>query len=58
MYGTANKDQQSIFRQIVNETKVNSVAFVSGAAGTGKSFVLKMLERYFKVQGYKVRNND
>ncbi|KAG2193339.1 hypothetical protein INT47_003721 [Mucor saturninus] len=34
--------------------KINSAAFVSGAAGTGKSFVLRMLQRYFRLKGYKL----
>ncbi|KAG2191493.1 hypothetical protein INT47_013068 [Mucor saturninus] len=32
----------------------NSTVFVSGAAGTGKSYVLRMLERHYEMKGYKV----
>ena len=55
MLSTANSDQKSIYDQLLEEMKINSVAFVSGAAGTGKSFILRMLERHYKIEGYKVR---
>lgn len=45
-----SKDQQSYFdqltRDIVNNN--NNVHFVVGAAGTGKSYLLKKLESYFE----------
>lgn len=50
-------DQKTVFCGLINEMKVNSVAFVSGAAGTGKSYVLRMLERYYRINGYKVTGN-
>ncbi|CEP09614.1 hypothetical protein [Parasitella parasitica] len=54
MLNNANNDQKSIYNQIKNEMEVNSAVFVSGAAGTGKSYVLRMLERYYRLKGYKV----
>ncbi|KAG1637987.1 hypothetical protein G6F44_009149 [Rhizopus delemar] len=40
---------------IINvELANNSVTFVSGAAGTGKSYLLKMFERHYKIEGYKI----
>lgn len=55
MLSCANRDQKSIYQQLIKEMKVNSAAFVSGAAGTGKSYILRMLERYYTIQGYKVK---
>lgn len=54
MHGMANRSQKSIFAQITTELELNSTAVVSGAAGTGKSFVLRMLERHYKLEGFKV----
>ncbi|KAG1048086.1 hypothetical protein G6F43_009501 [Rhizopus delemar] len=40
---------------IINiELANNSATFVSGAAGTGKSYLLKMLEKHYKIEGYKI----
>lgn len=55
MMSTAEEDQKSIYHQLIREMKTNSASFVSGAAGTGKSYILRMLERYYKVKGYKVK---
>lgn len=55
MLRSANPDQQSVFRQVKNELEINSIAFVSGAAGTGKSYILRMFERYYyRLKGFKV----
>lgn len=54
MHTMANQSQKSIFAQVNNELELNSMAIVSGAAGTGKSFVLRMFERHYKLQDYKV----
>lgn len=54
LYRKANVDQKSIYAMIKSELVVNSTSFVSGAAGTGKSFVLRMLERYYRLKGFKV----
>lgn len=54
MHGMANQSQKSIFAQITTELELNSTVVVSGAAGTGKSFVLRMLERHYKLEGFKV----
>ena len=56
MLTCANASQRAIYEDVVQELKTNTTAFVSGAAGTGKSFLLKMLERHYKIQGFKVRN--
>jgi hypothetical protein len=48
--------QRKVFRGIINEMKFNSVSFVSGAAGTGKSYLLKMLGRFYCCYGYRVIN--
>lgn len=56
MVAAANIDQKSIYNQIKYEMKNNSTAFISGAAGTGKSYVLRMLERYYRLCGFKVRS--
>ena len=55
LLGTANGDQKAIYRQVKNELKINSCAFVSGAAGTGKSYLLRMIERYYRLKGYKIK---
>ncbi|KAG1461974.1 hypothetical protein G6F55_003251 [Rhizopus delemar] len=54
MFNMANQSQKSIFSQIITELELNSTAIVSGATGTGKSYVLRMLERHYKPQQYKV----
>ncbi|CEP08961.1 hypothetical protein, partial, partial [Parasitella parasitica] len=54
MYANANESQKSIFDRVKIELIVNSVTFVSGAAGTGKSYLLKMFERHYKLEGYKI----
>lgn len=46
--------QKKIFMQVVRDLKLDSTVFVSGAAGTGKSFLLRMLERYYRIHGYYV----
>ncbi|EIE78840.1 hypothetical protein RO3G_03545 [Rhizopus delemar RA 99-880] len=50
----ANQSQKCIFSQITTELELNSTVVVSGAAGTGKSYLLRMLERYYKLQNCKV----
>lgn len=55
MYTNANETQKSIFDRVNVELAHNSVTFVSGAAGTGKSYLLKMFERHYKIKGYKVK---
>ncbi|CEP16628.1 hypothetical protein [Parasitella parasitica] len=58
MYSNANDHQNSIFNR-VNIALINSsVTFVSGAAGTGKSYLLKMFERHYKIEGYKVKLDE
>lgn len=57
MLTSANNSQRSVYKQIIYELRTNSTAFVSGAAGTGKSFVLRMLERHYRLKGYKVSKN-
>lgn len=54
MYENANSSQKRIFNRINIELANNSATFVSGAAGTGKSYLLKMLEKHYKIEGYKV----
>ena len=54
MYNNANESQKSVFDRVNVELIHNSVSFVSGAAGTGKSYLLKMFERHYKLEGYKV----
>lgn len=54
MYENANDSQKSIFNRVKIELVNNSVTFVAGAAGTGKSYTLKMFERHYKIEGYKV----
>lgn len=54
MFNMANQSQKSIFSQIITELELNSTVIVSGATGTGKSYVLRMLERHYKPQQYKV----
>lgn len=46
--------QRKIFMQVVQDLKLDSTVFVSGAAGTGKSYLLRMLERYYRIHGYHV----
>ncbi|KAG1490493.1 hypothetical protein G6F54_010682 [Rhizopus delemar] len=46
--------EKCIFSQITTELELNSTVVVSGAAGTGKSYLLRMLERYYKLQNCKV----
>jgi len=58
MYSNANDDQKSIFHHVIHELQLNSVTFISGAAGTGKSFVLRMLERFYKRVDFKVSSNN
>lgn len=57
MLNMANQNQKSIFSQIVTELELNSTAIVSGAAGTGKSYLLRMLERHYRLQNCKVKIN-
>jgi ABC-type phosphate/phosphonate transport system ATPase subunit len=54
MYQQAFPSQQKIFKQVIRDLQLESTVFVSGAAGTGKSFFLKMLERYYRIHGYHV----
>ncbi|CEP08663.1 hypothetical protein, partial, partial [Parasitella parasitica] len=54
MLRNANEDQKSIYNHVKNELEINSAAFISGAAGVGKSYVLRMFERYYRLKGYKV----
>lgn len=54
MLKSANTSQKSVYKQTIYELRNNSTVFVSGAAGTGKSYVLRMLERHYKLKGYKV----
>ncbi|KAG1439175.1 hypothetical protein G6F55_013793 [Rhizopus delemar] len=54
MYENANSSQKRIFNRINIELANNSATFVSGAAGTGKSYLLKMLEKHYKIEGYKI----
>lgn len=54
MLKSANDNQKSVYKHIIYELVTNSTAFLSGAAGTGKSFVLRMLERHYRLKGYKV----
>ena len=55
MLDSANVSQKEICQGVIDELKTNTTAFVSGAAGTGKSYLLKMLERHYKIQGFKAR---
>lgn len=55
MLNSANASQKEIFQGVIDELTTNTTAFVSGAAGTGKSYLLKMLERHYKIQGFKAR---
>lgn len=54
MLESANISQKSIYKQTIYELRNNTTVFVSGAAGTGKSYVLRMLERHYKLKGFKV----
>lgn len=54
MLDNANKDQTNVYNYIKYELVTNSAVFVSGAAGTGKSYILRMFERYFRLKGFKV----
>ncbi|KAG1041055.1 hypothetical protein G6F43_012178 [Rhizopus delemar] len=54
MLNMTNQSQKSIFSQIAAELELNSTVVVSGAAGTGKSYLLRMLERHYKLQNCKV----
>ena len=54
MLNNANSCQKSIFEGVISELRTNSVVFISGAAGTGKSYLLRMFERHYKAQNYKV----
>lgn len=54
MLRSANDDQKSVYKQVKREMEHNSATFISGAAGTGKSFVLRILERHYRLKGYKV----
>jgi Mrp family chromosome partitioning ATPase len=54
MLKSANTTQKNIYSQLIREMRTNSVSFVSGAAGTGKSFLLRMYERHYRLKGYKV----
>lgn len=54
MLQQAFPSQMRIFKQVIRDLKLDSSVFVSGAAGTGKSFLLKMLERYYRIHGYHV----
>lgn len=57
MLNNANASQKSVYTQVIRDFRTNSVAFVSGAAGTGKSYVLRMFERHYRLKGYKVTFN-
>lgn len=52
-FGLLNKEQKEIFDRITKNPKKNF--FVTGSAGTGKSFLLKQLVRYFNDK-YKPEN--
>lgn len=54
MFQQSFPSQKKIFYRVIRDLKLNSCAFVSGAAGTGKSFLLKMFERHYRIQGYHV----
>ncbi|KAG1445638.1 hypothetical protein G6F46_012277 [Rhizopus delemar] len=54
MLRSANDDQKSVDKQVKREMEHNSATFISGAAGTGKSFVLRILESHYRLKGYKV----
>lgn len=54
MYQQAFPSQQRIFKQVIRDLQLESTVFVSGAAGTGKSFLLKLQERYYRIHGYHV----
>lgn len=54
MLENANSSQKAIFEDTLAELETNTTAFISGAAGTGKSYLLKMFERRFKLDKYKV----
>lgn len=54
MLGNANDYQKSAFARVNIELTNNSIVFVSGAAGTGKSYLLRMFERHYRLEGYKV----
>ena len=58
MLNSGNIPQKEIFQGVIDELKTNTTAFVSGAAGTGKSYLLRMLERHYKIQGFKVRKKS
>ena len=53
MLDNANEDQTNVYNHIKYELVTNSSVFVSGAAGTGKSYILRMFERYFRLKGFK-----
>lgn len=54
MLDNANKSQKAIYEDVTVELQTNTMAIISGAAGTGKSYLLKMFERHYKLQEYKV----
>ena len=58
MLNSANAFQKEIFQNVIDELTTNTTAFLSGAAGTGKSYLLRMLERHYKIQGFKVRKKS
>ena len=58
MLNSGNISQKEIFQGVIDKLKTNTTAFVSGAAGIGKSYLLKMLERHYKIQGIKVRKKS
>lgn len=54
MLRNANPEQESVFRQVKNEFETSSITFVSDAAATGNSYILRMFERYYRLKGFKV----
>lgn len=47
MYRSLNDDQKECVDTIIKDIAVRSSVFISGKAGTGKSFVVKCLQNYF-----------
>lgn len=54
MLDNANEDRINVYNHINYKLVINSAVFVSGTAGTGKSYILRMFERYFRLKGFKV----
>jgi hypothetical protein len=51
MYQQSFPSQKKTF---VRDLKLNSCVLISGAAGTGKSFLLQMFKKYYRIHGYHV----